>query len=68
MKESGAYDEEPPCGKKLGRLPINEKLETPPAESALRTAPVCKEPPAAQAEGPRDQDKTRTGEPGFGEL
>ena len=47
---------------------IGKKPDTPPAESALGIVPVCKEPPAAQAQGHRDQDKTRRGEPGFGVL
>ena len=46
--------------------PVGKEPEIPPAESALRIAPVCKEPPAARARGPRDQDKTRRGEPGIG--
>ena len=54
-----------PCGKKPGRPPTGKEPETPPAESALRMAPVCKEPPAARARGPRDQDNTRRGEPGI---
>ena len=39
---------------------------TSPDESALRTAPVCKEPPAAREQGPRDQRKNPGGggEPG----
>ena len=55
MKESGAQDEESPCGRKLGRLPVGKEPETPPAESALRVAPVCKGPPAARARRPRDK-------------
>ena len=42
VKESrGERDEEPPCGRKLVRLPIGKESETPPAESPLRVAPVC---------------------------
>ena len=39
--------------------PVGKEPEKPLAESALRIAPVWKEPPAARARGPRDQDKTR---------
>ena len=35
--------------------------ETPPAERALRIAPVSKEPPAAREPGPRDQCKSPEG-------
>ena len=35
--------------------------ETPPAERALRTAPVRKEPPAAREQGPRAQCKNPEG-------
>ena len=77
----GERDEEPPCSRKLGRPSIGKEPETPPAESALRIAPVCKGPPAesalriapvckgpraARARGRRDQDKTPKGEPGIG--
>ena len=56
-KSKGERDEGPPCSRKLGRLPIGNKLEAPPAESALRIAPVFKEPPAARTRGLRDQRK-----------
>ena len=42
-------DEEPPCGRKLGKLPVGKESEKSPAESAVRIAPVCKKLPAAQA-------------------
>ena len=50
--------EEPPCGKKLGRLLVGKEPETSLAESAVRIEPfLCKEPPTAQTQGLRDQSK-----------
>ena len=40
------------------RPPIGKKPETPPAESAFRIAPVCKEPSAAREQGSRDHRVT----------
>ena len=37
--------------------PIGKEPETSPADSVLRITPVCKEPPAAREQGPRDQCK-----------
>ena len=56
VKENkGERDEGPPCG--WAWPPIGKEPETPSAELALRIAPVCKEPPAAREQGPRDQCK-----------
>ena len=59
MKESEAWDEgQQPCRKSLGLSTDRpKKPETPPAERALRTAPVSKEPPAAREQGPRAKCK-----------
>ena len=47
-----------PCIKELGFDHRSAKEpETPPAERALRIAPVGKEPPAVREQGPRDQCK-----------
>ena len=60
-------DEEPLYGsRKLGRRPVGKESETSPTESSVRIAPVCKEPPAARAQGLRHQRKSRRGQPGFG--
>ena len=63
MKESRAWDEEQqPCLEKLGFDNRSAKeSETPPAEHALRIAPVSEEPPAARELGPRDQGKSPEG-------
>ena len=68
VKESRARTKSHPAVGAWVWPPVGKEPETPPAESALRIAPVCEEPPAARARGPRDQDKTRRGEPGFGVL
>ena len=52
-------DEEPSCGRKLGRPQVGKESEILPVESAVRIAPVCKEPAAAQVQGLRDQSKSR---------
>ena len=39
------------------RPSVGKEPESPPTERALRIALVCKEPRAARARGPRDQDK-----------
>ena len=54
-------DEEPPCGRKLGRPPVDNEPEPSSAESAVTIAPVCTEPLAARARGPRDQRKKPNG-------
>ena len=63
MKESEAWDEgQQPCNESLGLITDRPKEpETPPAESALRIAPVSKEPPAAREQGPRAQCKNPEG-------
>ena len=59
-------DDGQPCIKELGFDHRSAKeSEAPPAERALRIAPVRKEPPAAREQGPRDQC-TQGGEPGIG--
>ena len=40
---------------------LSKEPETPPAERALRIAPVSEEPPAARELGPRDQCKSPEG-------
>ena len=57
VKESRASPKSYPAVGAWAWPPVDKEPETPPAESALRIAPVCKEPPAARARGPRDQDK-----------
>ena len=63
MQESEAWDEEQqPCNESLGLITDRPKeSETPPAESALRIAPVSKEPPASREQGPRAQCKNPEG-------
>ena len=61
MKESGERDEGPNCSKSLRGRRSAKEPETSPAESPLRIAPVCKEPPAAREQGPRDQRKNLGG-------
>ena len=63
----------PPAGRKLGRQPVGKDsavVERTAGDTTDREryekAPVCKEPPAAQAQGLRHQSKSRKrGEPGF---
>ena len=51
-----------PATKSLGLSTDRPKEpETPPAERALRIAPVSKEPPAAREQGPRAQCKNPEG-------
>ena len=63
VKESRTWDEgQQPCNEELGFDNRSAKEpETPPAERALRIAPVSEEPPAARELGPRDQRKSREG-------
>ena len=69
VEESRAFEKRSPTlRQEAWEASDPQKPETPPAESALRIAPVCKKPPAARARGPRDRDKTPRGEPGFGVL
>ena len=64
VKESRAWDKgQQPSTRTLSLTtdrPCKEP-ETPPAERALRIAPVSKEPPAARELGPRDQCKSPEG-------
>ena len=68
VKESRARTKSHPAVGSWAWPPIGKEPETSPTESALRIAQMCKEPSAAQARGPRGQDKTRRGEPRFGVL
>ena len=62
MNESRAWDEGQHPARSLGLSTDRLKEpETPPAERALRTAPVRKEPPAAREQGPRAQCKNPEG-------
>ena len=67
MKKSKEEQEEGlPCSRKLGFGHRSAKEpETPPAERALRIAPVFKEPPAAREQGPCDQCKNQGDKPGI---
>ena len=58
MKESVGRDEGQNCSKSLRGRRSAKESETSPAESALRIAPVCKEPPASREQGPRDHRVT----------
>ena len=62
VTESRAWDEGQHPARSLGLSTDRPKEpETPPAERALRTAPVSKEPPAAREQGPRAQCKNPEG-------
>ena len=62
VKESrlGTKDSNPARSLDLSTDRLKEP-ETPPAERALRTAPVSKEPPAAREQGARAQCKNPEG-------
>ena len=53
----GERDEGPPCSKSMRGHRSAKESETPPAERALRIAPVCTELTAARDQGPRDHCK-----------
>ena len=57
MKESGERDEGPNCSTSLRGGRSTKEPETLPAERVLKITPVCKEPPAAREQGPREQRK-----------
>ena len=61
VKESKAWDEGQSCNELGFDNRSAKEPETPPAERALRIAPVSKEPPAARELGPRDQCKSPEG-------
>ena len=62
MKKSRAWDKRQHPARSLGLSTDRPtKPETPPAERALRTAPMRKEPPAAREQGPRAQCKNPEG-------